>query len=153
MDDVIFAFPATISQIKKRLAAIRSKFEESNADPTGASTRLLDQDRVLAFSEMGELESLISRLRPIQRLSSPNRVCLGHLVLLRNDAGKELQLHMCSDVDVKYLQSNLDDSSERLLSISSPLGQKLQNKRVDENVEVGGLMFRVVEISDSDYNK
>jgi len=150
-EGAIYLFPKTISSIYDRLDELRNQFHRPDGvDPTGANSRLLAPGRVSVFEDMGVFESLLARSR---RLSPPDQNCciqIGHKVTIISQNRKKLKLHLCSELDVKYL-ADKGQLEGQLLSIESPLGVLILGKSVGHEIRHDQQRFRITEIKVSEY--
>lgn len=108
-----------------------------------------DEESLIRISELTqERDRLIERLDLIQETEAfagekrPSRVDVGDRVLLKNGKGN---LNICLVGDFET------DSSRGDISVNSPLGKQLLNRKIGEKFEVktprGLLNFEVLEIS------
>jgi transcription elongation GreA/GreB family factor len=151
MDQLIHLFPKTIRALEARLAKLKDKFKlEDGQKPTGANSRYLDPERVSVFSDIGEIEKLLNIVRPLSIPESNLQAVKGHKVVLQGKDGEKLIFHLGTDLDVKN-QAADSDLVGRLISVDSPLGEKLLNKKKGDSVEVGTKKLEIVGIEVSDY--
>ena len=151
MNCAISLFPKTIFAMNNKLMKLRKKFKIAGGeDVTGASSRLLDPDRVSMFENICMLENLITRVRPLSRPDQNSCAQVGHEVTIACDDNQKLQFNLCSGLDVKYFVKK-HHLSGRLLSDDSSLGILLLGKSVGDEIRYGNNDFRITGIKVSKY--
>lgn len=149
MDEAVFLFQKTIDAMRSRLKVLKGRFGKVHGiDPTGASSRLLDPDRVSLYEDMCAIEDLLPRSRRLKALTQNKKAELGHKVTLRSKSSS-VKFHLCSDLDMKYL-SEEKDIDGRMLTVESRLGSKLMGKKVGDEISNSGEKFTVdaIEVSE-----
>jgi transcription elongation GreA/GreB family factor len=155
-------FPQTISAIQKRLNKLKEKFKlEDGESPTGANTRLINPDRLSTFDEISQLERILSESRQRVLPQDNKNAWIGHKVTLQNASGEKMILHLATEWAVKYLKipQNLDLAlrqesggklNERLLSASSPLGEKIVGQSEGDQIKQANQKYEIILIETSE---
>jgi transcription elongation GreA/GreB family factor len=154
MDEIILLFPQTIKCIEQRIDDLKNKFKvRGDQDPTGANSRLLDPDRVSMYEEIAELENIISRSRKRLPPKQIANVAVGHEVALGGASKANLKIHLCLELDVKYIDDNHKIKGERLVSAQSPLGELIIEAKVGDSLDFNEKNFKIMDIAVSTYLK
>ncbi len=152
MDEIILLFPQTIKCIEQRIDDLKNKFKvRGDQDPTGANSRLLDPDRVSMYEEIAELENIISRSRKRQPPRQVDIVEVGHEIILIASAEVKLKIHLCLELDVKYIDDEYKIRDERLVSVQSALGELIIDSKVGDSLDFNEKIFQINDISVSSY--
>lgn len=86
------------------------------------------QEKEFAESRISELENFLQDVEIIEKDTNIDKVQYGCIVSLKNEEGKELSYEIVGSWEV--------DIFENRISINSPVGESIKNKKVGDKVSV-----------------
>lgn len=151
MSESILLLPHTIQAIKDRIDALYNRFQ--GLSTTSVSERFLNPEKVSAYEELCQLESLIKKVKPIVLPKYSHAVQMGSLIITSVSGPgvtpNDVSFQLSSTLDVKYAETGYKGA--RLLSVDSPLGRLLFNKKQGDHVLFKNRTFLIKSIEAPSY--
>ncbi|MBN2100422.1 GreA/GreB family elongation factor [Candidatus Dojkabacteria bacterium] len=149
-------FHSTIEEISKRIKLMENEFQEelireieskTGGDNWHNPNKQLKEAKQITLDELRET---YATSQPLSKPQDNKSVHVGHKVTLQTDQETSLILHICSETDTEILGSKINTTQERMLSIDSTLGKKINKKKIGDIIEVNSKKFKIIKIETSE---
>lgn len=152
---------ATYNLLKKKTEALEKHLDDDLKREINQKTggdNWHNPAKVLRESKeqsLEEIKRIVQNAEIIDQPESKEKVKLGHKVTVKLNSdklqNKNIIFHIGTEIDAKYLGSKENSNKERIVSQTSPVGNKIINSKIDEKVRVNSQEYKILEIRPSKY--